>query len=570
MKFKKKFFFNIALAFLISSFVAVFSGQGFLQRLESAGTDFLFRLRGASPSNANIVIVEVDDSNISEVGRWPWKREWHAALTKALKDLGARQVYFDIIFSEPSSPDIDDQVFAASIGATGNVYLPFAFQDRPASMNNALFPIEALKKNAVGTGSINIYPDIDGAIRYMPLFFIEGGKAHPHVSLQIAMDSMDMKIAWAEPGKLVLSNESEKVEIPIVKDNSFLINWYGKWKNTFTHYSYIDILVSYKELLAGKKPDIDLSPIRGSICLVGVTAIGLYDIRPTPLEPEYPGIGAIATTIGNILDRNFVTTAPPWLNYIFIYILGLTPFLFISGEKSLREILSVVLVGVFYFFVVVYLFQFKNFLINFTLPLLSLVVSYSTVATFHFVRVSVERQQYFQMAVTDGLTGLSNIRYFMMLLNAEFLIAQREPEDRVFCVIMTDIDHFKQFNDTYGHAVGDFVLKEVAASLKESTRSSDLVARYGGEEMIILLRATSIKNALIAAEKVRKNLDERKIRDDKNKYHVTISLGVSMFQPESDTVEMIVKRADTALYKAKEGGRNRVETLEDLDQPKTT
>ena len=563
MKFKKKFLFNIALAFLISSFVAVFSGQGFLQRLESAGTDFLFRVRGPSPFNPHVVVIEVDDTNISEVGRWPWNREWHAALTKALKDLGARAVYFDIIFSEASVPAEDDQVFAAAIGTAGNVYLPFAFQDRPAKMSNALFPIESLRENTAGTGSINIYPDIDGAIRYMPLFFVEEGKVHPHVSFQMAMDYLGMKVAWVEPDRIIITNETEKIEVPIVKKKGFLINWYGTWKHTFTHYSYLDVLVAYKTLLAGGSPRIDLSPIRGSICLVGVTAIGLYDIRPTPLEPEYPGIGAIATTIGNILDRNFVRMSPKWLNYLFIYLLGLTPFLFISGEKSLREILLVILVGVFYLAVVVYLFERGNYLVNFTLPLLSLVLSYSSVATFQFVRVSVERQQFFQMAVTDGLTGLSNIRYFMMLLNAEYLIAQREPEDRVFCVIMTDIDHFKQFNDTYGHAVGDFVLREVAKVLKESTRSSDLVARYGGEEMIILLRATSLKNALTVAEKIRKNIDENDLKDDKNKYHVTISLGVSMFQPESDTVEMLVKRADTALYKAKEGGRNRVETLEE-------
>lgn len=566
MKFKKKFFFNILLAFLISSSVAVFSGQGFLRRLESAGTDFLFRLRGPLQYNTNIVIIEVDDNNISEVGRWPWKREWHAALTKILKDLGAKQVYFDVIFSEASLPGTDDEIFAAAIETTKNVYLPFAFKDKPARMDNALFPIELLRKNTRGTGSINIYPDIDGAIRYMPLYFEEDGVVYPHVSLQLALDYMGMKVDRTEPGALLISGKAGKVDIPIVGKNSFLINWYGTWRETFTHYSYLDVLVAFKEKMDGEKPRVDLSPINGSICLVGVTAIGLYDIRPTPLEPEYPGIGAIATTIGNILDKRFVRTSPRWLNLLFIYLLGLTPFLFISGEKSLREILSVVLVGVFFFACVVLFFQWRNYLINFTLPLLSLFMSYSAVATFHFVRVSVERQQFFQMAVTDGLTGLSNIRYFMMLLNTEFLIAQREPEDRVFCVIMTDIDHFKQFNDTYGHAVGDFVLKAVANVLTESVRTSDLVARYGGEEMIVLLRATGIDNAMIVAEKIRKRLDEKEIRDDKNKYHVTISLGVSMMLPESDNVEMIVKRADNALYKAKEGGRNRVETLEEIDK----
>jgi diguanylate cyclase (GGDEF)-like protein len=563
LKLKKKFLINISVAFAISTLVVLVSNQGIFKRMEAAGSDFLFRLRGFSSFNPHIVMIEITDKDLEDAGRWPWTREWHAAVTKVLSDLGARQIYFDIIFSEPSETPEEDIAFSQAIAYAGNVYLPFAFQDRRTSSDFALYPTEILAENIKGSGSINIYPELDGAIRKIPLFFREKGLLFPHIALRIAMDFNNMKITGIKKNRLVLASGDREITIPFVEGNMTPINWLGKWTETFTHYSYLDILIAYKAIREGKTPKIDTASIRDSICLIGVTAIGLYDIRPTPIEAEYPGVGAIATVISTILDDKLITPAPLALNLILIYILGLTPFLFISGEKSLREILAVAFVGVLFFFVVVTLFR-RNYQINYVLPLVSLVSSYFSVATFHFVRVSIERQKFFHLAVTDGLTGLSNIRYFMMILNAEFMLAKREPEDRKFCVIMTDIDHFKKFNDTYGHAVGDLVLKETANVLRTSVRASDLVARYGGEEMIILLRATGIKNAMIVAEKVRKNVEDHEVKDDRNVYNVTISLGVSQLIPEDDNVETLIKRADSGLYKAKESGRNKVETLEIL------
>jgi len=100
VKLKKKFFINIGLAFLISTLVVSLSGHGLFRRIEAAGSDILFRLRGFSSYNPSVVVVEITDQDLESAGRWPWPREWHAALTKALKDFGAGKIYFDIIFSE--------------------------------------------------------------------------------------------------------------------------------------------------------------------------------------------------------------------------------------------------------------------------------------------------------------------------------------------------------------------------------------------------------------------------------------------------------------------------------------
>ena len=126
---------------------------------------------------------------------------------------------------------------------------------------------------------------------------------------------------------------------------------------------------------------------------------------------------------------------------------------------------------------------------------------------------------------------------------------------------MSDVDHFKHFNDTYGHQVGDLVLREVAEGLKACVRSSDVVARYGGEEMIVLLRGASLENGLVVAEKLRKSVEGRVVKDENNTYQVTVSLGVATFRA-ADTEESVIKRADAGLYKAKNAGRNQVATEE--------
>ncbi len=561
MKLNKNFLLNILLALIVASLVAVFSGRGVLERFQLNGLDFLFRLRGPSAYNPHVVIIEINEDNVSKVGRWPWSREWFATVAVALKELGAKYVYFDIIFSEEStkSDREDDKVFAEAIKKTQNVYLPFAFQEYSVEIESALFPVDEFCAEISGTGPVNIYPDIDGALRRIPLYFDLHGYIYPHVVLKLAMDYLNMGIDRISSHYLTISNPEDEVRIPLVGTNKMIINWSGRWKDTFRHYSFLDAIIAYKNLLAGKPLGIDIEPIKGSICLVAVTAIGLYDIKPTSVDPEHPGIGIMATALSNILDRKFITTSPLRLNLLLIYILALIPPLFISGERPLQGVFAVILGGVIFFGAVVFLFM-RDFWLDYTLPLLSLVSSYLSVATFRFIRVAVEKQRFQQLSVTDGLTGLTNIMSFKMTLKAECDLARTTHHKR-FCVLMTDIDHFKDFNDKYGHAVGDLVLKEMAEVLRNSVRAADVVARYGGEEMIILLRNASLDDGMKVAEKIRKNVEDHEISDGNAVYKATISLGVARFHHHDDE-NMIIKRADAGLYKAKNAGRNRVESIE--------
>ncbi len=154
MNLQKSLIFNIALALLIGSVVFFLSQEGYLTRPELASLDLSFRIRGALSCSPHIVIIEISDADIMQVGRWPWKRSWHAALTRALTKLGARSIYFDIIFSEPATEE-EDQLFEDAIKESKDVYLPFAFQLPSLDIRSAVAPLPrrgrgTLPENAAG------------------------------------------------------------------------------------------------------------------------------------------------------------------------------------------------------------------------------------------------------------------------------------------------------------------------------------------------------------------------------------------------------------------------------------
>ena len=174
------------------------------------------------------------------------------------------------------------------------------------------------------------------------------------------------------------------------------------------------------------------------------------------------------------------------------------------------------------------------------------------------VALAMNNAQLYAMAVTDGLTGLYVRRYFDLRLGEEFAAARRYG--RVFSVLMFDIDHFKQFNDTHGHQTGDRVLRQFAALLQENTRKADICCRYGGEEMAIILPETDIEEAALLADKlcgrIRRHIFEGAGGEQ---LHVTTSIGAAAFLPRLTAPEQVVTLADDMLYQAKGGGRDRVE-----------
>ena len=176
------------------------------------------------------------------------------------------------------------------------------------------------------------------------------------------------------------------------------------------------------------------------------------------------------------------------------------------------------------------------------------------------IGVSLERARLFQevqsLALTDPLTGLQNRRSLFEVGRVEFARVHRM--NRAFCCMMLDLDHFKQVNDTYGHPVGDQVLREFARRCKTSVREVDLVGRYGGEELVILLPETDRKTAMHVAERLRSSIAAAPIRFADGEIAMTVSIGVASKDENTLHLETLIARADQAMYIAKHKGRNLV------------
>jgi diguanylate cyclase (GGDEF)-like protein len=167
------------------------------------------------------------------------------------------------------------------------------------------------------------------------------------------------------------------------------------------------------------------------------------------------------------------------------------------------------------------------------------------------------QQQLKDQANRDYLTGLYNRRYFNTVSQDIIYISKRQKEP--ICVIMLDIDKFKNINDTYGHSIGDEVIKVLSNILEDTTRKSDIVSRYGGEEFAILLPFTNKEGAYKIAQKIRKAVENNKINiEDDKVIQFTISIGIDYVKEIDTNVEVALSRADEALYIAKETGRNKV------------
>jgi diguanylate cyclase len=168
-----------------------------------------------------------------------------------------------------------------------------------------------------------------------------------------------------------------------------------------------------------------------------------------------------------------------------------------------------------------------------------------------------------QEAMTDGLTAVANRKFFDFRLREDAMSAMEVGES--LSLVMIDIDHFKRFNDTYGHPMGDQVLRLVARVIADNVKGRDTPARYGGEEFAVILPNTTLSDAAIVAEQIRRAMSKRRImrRDTSQDLgSVTMSMGVSQYRP-GEQLQYFIDRADAALYQAKRAGRDRV--LSELD-----
>ena len=175
--------------------------------------------------------------------------------------------------------------------------------------------------------------------------------------------------------------------------------------------------------------------------------------------------------------------------------------------------------------------------------------------------VAIQKARLFEdlnrLAITDSLTGLWNRRHFFTRAETEFM--QASGGSGPLSLLMLDVDHFKQVNDTHGHVAGDQILTELAQICLHSLRKSDLLARYGGEEFVFLLPNTSLEEALIVADRLRGTIALNQFATNAGPIHLTASIGMACYQEPHERLEQLLDQADQALYLAKQAGRNQIQ-----------
>lgn len=358
--------------------------------------DAHLQIRPQIPVRDDILIIEISDDTLKGLGRWPLPRDFHASLIDVLRSLGARQIIFDLLFTEPTE---FDAVLAQAMHKAKNVYLPEAFylDERPAAgpepwrspaVLSGISP--ALEQEIAGYGQINVLVDPDGKIRRVPLFVRYKDRRILSLGLQAACDllGLDIKRVVFHPRTVVVD---DKLVLPVSR-GVFLANYPGRWRDTFRHISYLELLRSFKAYAEGGRHPLDLSTIRGKICFIGLTATGTSDFRANPIESVYPMVGLQASIYNSVLSGNFLKVVEPWVNgalalavFALVLAIGL-------GLAPRYAFFLNVLLAVFYFFLTHLLFVKLGVWVDFFWPLIVVAGTYGGCLFFRFLREAEQRK----------------------------------------------------------------------------------------------------------------------------------------------------------------------------------
>lgn len=301
------------------------------------------------PQDSRVVMFYVDQASLdfmkgNAIG-WPWPRALYADVLRFCKVGGARAVVFDIIYSEDSVYGAeDDAAFAAGLAEAGNGFLAIflsqksktPLQDVAAIVDRSAvtvtgggvpitdypgfmaLPIPPLRDAARGFGNVQLAPDGDGIYRRMPLLFGYQGRTIPSLYIGMLHAERPDEVVQLEFHELQFGD----VRIPLDRHGNLILNYYGG-VDTFPHYGLAGVLTSAQVLKEGQVPELDPSIVKDKVVIIGVSAPGLYDLRPQPLASRYPGAEIHATAFQNILTGDFMRVVPMWAGLAGIFLLAI-------------------------------------------------------------------------------------------------------------------------------------------------------------------------------------------------------------------------------------------------------
>lgn len=540
--------------------------------------------QGVKKPSQDIVIVAIDDASyeyiLDNYGEWPLSRDVYAKIVNYLEKQNPRSIVFDLMFvkSLKSSNDADTALIN-TFKKYKNLYTSMNFDNQSEDLRtppqlpskltfnitnnsktdfsdltytNCRKILQGIIDATSNLGIINVSRSDDGILRKMPVIIKYKNDFYPQLALKVGLDYLGETQNSFEIDKhsdFVINSERK---IFIDKDGSAILNWYGPAET----YTYIPM---YKLIKAvnGEKTELDFD-FSNKIVYFGATASSLFDIKTVPTGKIFPGVEVQATYLNNIIDNNFIKKVDRGYTIALSLLLALLIASVVSRVNSAFTA-SMMSLSTYFIYILIsyYALRFENLWLELIYPLIFSIAAFTLAYIGKYLVKSRDFEQQYKLATTDGLTELYNHRYFQEQIRMQVEQAKRYSTN--FSLIIIDIDFFKKFNDTFGHQSGDAVLRQVAQTLKKNVRSTDIVCRYGGEEMSIILPNTIKDEAFTTAQKICNRVAEKKFKliGDKET-GVTISLGVATFPFDGDTAQKIIEAADKKLYEAKNNGRNQV------------
>ncbi|MFH1359445.1 MAG: SpoIIE family protein phosphatase [Candidatus Omnitrophota bacterium] len=430
--------------------------------------DFRFRLRPLQPFSDKIVIIEVSDDSLNQLGYWPLPRDFHASLVDVLSYAGARQVFFDFVFVEKTEKD---EILAESIKKAGNVYLPYVVRLNEVKKENGLWrslgtvaPIVPTLRDVVkGSGHINSIKDADGKVRKTPLIIEQDDGLSFHAALRMACDYLHipLKNVTLRGNSLRINDE---LNLPVSPSGTLLVNFVGPWEKSFCHYSYVQVLDAFRKTLLGQESKLSLDEFKDAVCFVGITAVGTSDLDAVPLENNYPMVGLHANVFNSLITGRHIFRVSRLIN-IFLLIALLSIVYFINIKRKDHPVVGFVMligIGFLFFTLGCLLFVFAGVWINLFYPLSMMVLLYIGMRIYTFMqetraRELLEKELSIAKQIQESFLPEPMEKFKKLKIAAHMITAKHVGGDLYDMQILAD--------NKLGILIGDVSGKGVAAAL---------------------------------------------------------------------------------------------------------
>ncbi len=526
------------------------------QRLTLNTRDLFFKIRRFSTDRPaaidSLLIVSIDEESCQKLGvRWPWSRKIFASITQELAKRGARVIGFNISFTgHEDAGDISSREFAEAMSGHGRVVIGSTFDKN----NRLVSPYPPIEAAASKVGYLEKIVDPDFTIRrsYLVRLYSNGQdrtrpgfeSSFPLQLVAAAAEGKNGQAAYEADLDLVTVGNPRRA-VFVDKTGSYLINYLaseGDFKS-----------VPAWRVAEGKISD---AAVRGKLVLVGLTSSLFADTHPTPLG-LMSGVAIHANEFLAIDSRRVLSFLPDGATYLISWFVGSCVLFFFMIRKFWLGLFFAFLAAFGLFIGAQFAFS-RDLLIEPFLLILGPFLALAAGILSHTVGLLMDNRGLEMKAIHDKMTGLYTYDFLRTRLDAEWKVSKKTGLP--VSLVMTDLDRFKKINDTLGHEVGNRMILKAAAVIRDSVRGYDVVARYGGDEFVILLWRTGRKDAEDYRLRLRDLYHRMAAELEPALRDSSISIGIATYDPSVDAKnpenpQRLIEEADKDLFEDKDKRR---------------